>query len=398
MQSHHRRTTHCALTGVCFLVFAILGLCELGSLQLPSLIQHHGRVLVAINGIWDWRPNKVKTRLLHTILHNYVHACESGFEVHVVLVTYTVANTSLHTQLPLSSELFCDRLGLSLPVVVDRHNFVPIPNGTFGTGGTLAEKHRQLFVSKRFMYDIFINQEDDVFIKPHHISYFAEWSSQTARTGWYPGFTTFETLSSLSTIEEMYLRPSMIVGWRAMAAQLSYVEGRLWMKQLASPGMMMYMLTRQMLLNHTMQGWLNTTHPGGEYNPYFTCYWLQDHYTVGIPLRQVLKGVHHAPDKYINIALADSIKKRVPPRFLGINSYQLAHILTRCVGEKLFLNSRRFSNYTFNMSPHTAHPCHACLIKGKTADIRITQSLVDPNEYVHAGYNPQVNVSVTCVK
>lgn len=359
------------------------------SADLPPLRQNHARILTTINGIWDNCPHAwcvEKQRLLSEILLNYVHACEVGFEVHVVLIMYENPNTSFALLPP--GQLMCDRVGTSLPVVVDRYRHEPLPNGTFGTGGTLAQKHRLLFYQKRNAgYDVFINQEDDMLVKAHHIAYFVANAKQTPRTGWYPGFTRMESLAKFHNRTYLYRHPSMFVGWRIQDIEMHMVEGRIWVKQLAHQGTGVYMITVEMLQNMTSQGWEKQVHPGGEFNPYYGSDWLHAHFTVGMPLSVVVKGVRHAPDKYINMAMHNK------HGMLGINVKQLEHVLYKCVGERQ--KHEKKPARLFIYPDGDPYPCKSCLDKKKHARLRI-QTTTNTTLYYTTSFVDSLNVTVTC--
>lgn len=131
--------------------------------DLPKLQQTERTVLAAITGGWShtsgiW-ASKERLHWLASQLHSYVHMCEQGWEVHVVLVAYRPWPSSTMAGLHDPSIFHCSRLHALLPVVVSLHDVEPLPPGTTSTGGTLSSKHRLVFLALRDMgYQFFVNQ------------------------------------------------------------------------------------------------------------------------------------------------------------------------------------------------------------------------------------------------
>ena len=215
--------------------------------ELPPLRQRHMRVLAAITGVWDVGIVKKDplemTALLYRLLDSYVHACEAGFEVHVVLVT-------LHTTLtPLTipqSRFSCFRLGSDIPIAVDRHEFEPLPDNTYGTKSTLAAKHRLLFAAKANAgYDLFVLHEDDILVTAANMHHFLKYGKLTPRNGIYPLFAAYEVPAhpSRSLVEQANT-------WVSYAWRFGYLkqapDGEVWFL-LRSSAQAMYMLTAEML-------------------------------------------------------------------------------------------------------------------------------------------------------
>jgi hypothetical protein len=122
-----------------------------------------------------------------------------------------------------------------------------VPNGAFGTGGTLASKHRKIFTSMISRhYDLFVNQEDDIIIKPHNFRYFMQHATQAHRKGWY--LYTMESEVSVETFDRKTLSsvPSVFLDWRAKRFDLITADGQAWM-DFHRYDQRKYMLTRSML-------------------------------------------------------------------------------------------------------------------------------------------------------
>jgi len=373
--------------------------------QLPDLRQRQRRVLVAITGVWDSnghpsvggaRAGPDKVVYLKSLLNNYVHACEFGFEIHVVLVTYKVEFESL--EIPAPNTLICDRLGISLPVAVARYPHERLPPQMHGSVGTLAQKHRMLFAQKLHAgYDLFISTEDDAAVKAHTIAYFLRWAGQTPKTSFYPGFLVYEMLSRYQNSTQLMSNPGPIALEGLHAVELVERDEHTWVK-FCCHKQLVYMLTRDMLAEVLSTDWVHalpSLEKGSvEFNPYFTWRWLLEKYTVGIPLNDVIQAlVHHMPDKYIK-SLLDS--KREDLRYF-FNVFQWHQIVMMCMGEPVPHKANFVSlDFSFASAFKTNAPCRTCFSHGRNAYIIIRQPY-DRNSYLHfSRADEAIQVDVWC--
>jgi hypothetical protein len=196
----------------------------------------------------------------------------------------------------------------SLPIKVVLHDIESLPNGTYGALGTLAFKHRLIFQEERENYDIYVSQEDDIAIEPHHLSYFLKWSSFFEGTNLYPGFqwfefTPWENGNDNSPRDTMSLVSSSQVTVRRLSHLWLY---RIKNVDFISPGSInccMYMLTKAMLFYETSRAdWLQSLHSvKGEFNAYYgTTRWLSARYRTAIPVSELHTAItHHLPNKYV---------------------------------------------------------------------------------------------------
>lgn len=348
--------------------------------DLPPLRQRHGRLLAAINGVWDvLNDQRGKVELLKVVLQGYRHICESGFEVHVVLLTYD-APWAKGVTVPSASDLMCERLGAAVPVALLRHKNEPLPPGAFGTGGTLASKHRRLF-SERLAagYDLFLVHEDDIIVKPHHIGYFAHWAHGPARDpAFHPGFVLFEVLNKQLNRAPLSSRPSLMLFSGGKSFLLTRDrEGHSWYRD-KWHGTPMFMLTQAQVVNLTAQGWelpensvatntsgVNVTH--WEYNVWFNTWWLRENLFVGVPVRDLGRALlHHATNKYVKGA------------GYGLNSFQLQEVVHMCTGDPRpehfghFAHFYNSTGFAVEFTPNASSPCRACMDQGLMADVTIT--------------------------
>ena len=369
--------------------------------RLPTLVQHRQRVLATICGVWDIPEHGggslKKLDLLHTILESYTNMCEAGYEVHVVLVTYDAANKTLI--LP-RHKFFCDRLATTLPIAIARFEHHPLPNGTFGTGGTLASMHRRVFEERISAgYDVFVAQEDDYMIKAHHVSHFLQWWPRMHDARLYPGFLDFEVWRG----DDRFLlssRPSTRVSWRmsqfdvvAHASNLYLIPG--------ATGQRGYILTSDMLATVMESDWVHKSPTGGEYNPYFNSDWLSEFYTVAYPMTDLWAScVHHASDKYIVYEHHDySGRNKEAEMFSTFNLVTVEQVLRLCTSAPS--HSRHRSRPDFQLPVNitfqtpAAAPCDVCLQQGLNARVKLDRPAAYPALF-QKGHSANAEVSVTC--
>jgi hypothetical protein len=374
---------------------------------LPPLRQHHRRVLATVCGVWDhpdWVGRPEQTDYLHAVLDNFTNMCESGYEVHVVLVTYSVANASLTVP---RHKFWCDRLATALPIAVARFDHEPLPDGTFGTGGTLASKHRAVFVDKVGAgYDLFISQEDDIMVKTHHANYFASWAHRLQGTNMYPGLIDYEVWrgDNRTTLSS---RPSAMVDWRTKTMEVEdHGDFVVALPTVLGHSQRAYMLTQDMLANMP-QDWVSAAPLKGEYNPYFNTEWLFEHFKVVLPVSHIWEaGIRHASDKYIAMNRVEVGRTHDAMLYARINRAELETVLTMCihphhhtpdrVGHQRYEVSERLPTNSVLFEPPTSAPCRQCFEAGAKA--RFEMQLSDPiSDYVETGFARQINVTVACI-
>lgn len=396
--------------------------------ELPALEQNRDRVLAVINGVWDWEKDTntesvkaQKLELLYNILQSYRHACEDGFEVHVVLATYKVENESL--QIPSASNMFCDRLGRAVPVAVERFDWEPLPEKAIGTGGTLASKHRLLFAQAADKYDYYISQEDDHVVKAHSIRYFSRWAPQVLETRFYPRIAIFEVLDNHLDRKQVSSRYSSNMFRGGRSFYLRNVLGDTWIEDKRSAANM-HMLSHEMLRVLLEEGYHTADRilPNSsqierssfgkepdiwEYNQWYNQWFLRDRFTsLAVPIKDFDNAlVHHASNKYSN----DIYNKREEIHGpLGFTVLELKEVLFRCTGEHfgqhLRKKDRRMMHVT--MTPAHSFPCRQCLDNSLTVEVEVhgelselpsvTYENVEWDFILAHGHRKHINVSVTC--
>lgn len=383
--------------------------------ELPELQQTSHRVLAAVTGIWDYHKanseyKQQRKSYLDQILQNYRHACEHGYEVHVVLTTYESDNETLESSLPSPSSLFCDRLDRSLSVAVQRYPFEPLPNNTHGTAGTLAAKHRSLFADlAKVEYDCFIVQEDDLMVKSHHIDYFMRWSKETLETGLYPAFTTYEVPSSVFSRKDLASRHSGLVWRGGVNTRIFSNNGTLWTEDLWNPPVM-HMLTREMLHHFLELGYHDPlsrhyappqTEPV-EFNPWYNIGWIRAFYKPVVPVAGYAASLlHHAANKYTEIMLHEESETLV-----GLAPDQMQEILHHCTGghgalegRQHKLHARKHSDTEFVYSSHADSPCLDCLRQSQSCVVTVNYPPrpIDWSYMRQRGRLKTLHVHVDCV-
>ena len=367
--------------------------------DLPHLTQNTKRVLAVITGVWDFDAvdgayKREKMEYLAIILQNYRHACEHGYEVHVVLATYETANATLEATLPSPRSLFCDRLGRSVPVAVKRYPLQQIPNNTHGTMGTLSAMHRSLFAGKvNAGYDCFINQEDDLMVKAHHIDYFMRWSSNTEATKVYPAFETFEVPSLMFSRKELTSREAGLMFRGGIRTRVFSVNGTLWVEDLGNPPLM-HMLTRSMLTSFVSLGYHDPSSPhyapteGVEFNPWYNIIWIKQFYTPALPLREFASSLlHHASNRY-----SESIMQTRKEEVFGLTPDEFEGILQRCTDGQVSSHRQRHAQRTRSShenlkAPESAHfldepsACQSCLESNRECMIYVNMPPPQPIDW-----------------
>jgi hypothetical protein len=383
--------------------------------ELPPLHQQQGRVLAVIAGVWDVhitdpKDERAKWIFLQTILSNYVQLCEMGFEVHVVLSTYTVIHATLNTS---HLGMFCQRMAVMLPVAVARHEYEPLPDGAYATAGTLAAKHRNIFMEMYPRgYDLFINQEDDMIVKPQHVHYFLKWSSH-ASVGVYPFFINVEVPVHASDQRVLTSYPSLFVNSRLQHFHLKKLGGHLWLFDTgfsAQTSQQAYMLTRQMLENITRTDTSWTTIPTNmtdtEFNVYYNSIWLTHHYVFAVPLVDLQRSyMHHGTNKYMINAVSSwqdgkmSLNEKSTTHWFQrhMNVLEFETAIHQCFGSKEPVPKRLPNTIpvkiTFKGSPDP-FPCQTCIQAGQSAYVYVWPP-ANPSTYV-SEHGLVAEVTVEC--
>lgn len=292
-----------------------------------------------------------------------------------------------------------------MPVAVWRFPFEDLPKDAHGTGGTLGSKHRVVFNHlKTTGYDICIAQEDNLMVKSHNLAYFADWSQQTVRTGYYhppstflipppsSTFLIFEIVSKLQERRQISSRHSTILGLGGgggLALQLSKVENVVWVQDQWNPALL-HMLNREMVANftashvdyHTDRGmwskparvddagssYRNGPNNTWEYNPWFTTYWLRSIFRTAVHICEIARSLlHHGSNRYVDTSFGTSRRT-----LLGLTALELEDVVHACTGDsRVYTGDLQLARsfrpiITFHGDTPTL-PCESCFRAGKSA-------------------------------
>ena len=255
------------------------------------------RVLATVTGGWAKGQYRSDSNLFYAdrVLRNYARACDAGYDVDVILVSYHGFENWTDYMHPLG-EYYCHRIGRPISVHAEFFDWRPIPSHTHGIGGDLITRHREIFARERDSYDIFVSQEDDISIGPDQIDYFVEWSKKFEGTDFYPGFLNMEILDGVQYLD-----------WRIKNADIFELDGELMAttNHIHTDGRS-YMLTKKELALFSRNdafwtGSINDTH--GEFQPSFaTPRWMHPFRKIVHPLVDFERSMtHHMSNKYIKL-------------------------------------------------------------------------------------------------
>ena len=298
------------------------------------------RVLAVITGGWSEAQYSTPARmaLLHDQLLRYVGACEAGWDVHVLLLTYEGWRASESVD---AARYFCSRLGASLRISVQLFPMEPLPPGTHGTLGTLAFQHRAIFQRDAGLYDLFLVQEDDVAVLASHFDYFTHWAKAFEGSEFYPGFLFYELAPWLAPEPgNGSLLPALsaqhaYLDWRLNDAYLLRGPGSTPLLALWSSSCCAYMLTQAQLRRAVAQeSWMGAlARVKGEFNPFFgSARWLHKDYKVVVPAGDLRRAMlWHEPNKYALAAWkAEDTEARQAPWLNGLTLSEAEAVIAPC--------------------------------------------------------------------
>lgn len=374
---------------------------DLQLLDLPPLQQTEKRILVAITVADTGRPLVLINQLVR-----YSTACELGYEIHIVLVTYTswLNNTAGVYE---RGRYTCSRLAINLPIVV----FIDPVQDT-----KLAATHRTVFYELRNQYDYYISQEDDIGISYEHIAYFDKWSTYFDKSKRVPGFILYEIPTRYYNLTSLYQHTPII--WKAFTSEEEKEFQIIHDPTTNQPFMMVkypwvpaYMLSRNKLnkVVHHKAWFEDKNKPWDEFNTHFQHLWLTRYYKLLIPIGEDMQFsfLHHVVDKYVQNHLKQ----------LDVSAFQVQHdemfstlelygFIENCFNMTIAKKQQaaEYAQWKMNMTYFQFHlaqpwqhplnisdwgldqtwsesPCQACLSKGKKG-LRIRVSTLDSFAYV----------------
>jgi hypothetical protein len=256
----------------------ITGLLEV---NLPKLMQPNKTILAVINAAFPSRSS----HYIYEQVHSYLQFCESGYEIHIVIISLSSSPSAL-TNAP---KLYCSRLKANLVIVEDRVQC------------NLAARHRHIMSNYSKAYDYFICQEDDLLITVNHMAYFVKGVTMFRGTAYYPGLMVKEYAIDRDGFQEAYwmnfivTRKFRLVNYHGSDLIL---HDKAWVP--------LFFLNRDMLLNiSSYPEWVTDEwQEWPEFNVHFMHFFLVPHFKIAIPVSDLEHAyVHHQPDRYIHMIL-----------------------------------------------------------------------------------------------
>lgn len=325
---------------------------------LPTPVQDQNRILVTVV-----ISTQARQHLLTKLLHGYVHLCEAGYEVHVILVTavsWDENDASLYSK---DSHYFCMRLKLDIPVVVHKERSY-----------RMSAVHRELFLRLIDKYDYFLSQEDDIMVRPYNVDYFVHWSKRFNGTNYYPGLNLFEFVNKFTNNFSAYsFHPMYSLSLTPNNVREHYIFAYngtiLTMNQ--RPWAPVYIINKDQLVRFSSQpAWLEDKYkPWNEYNPHFQHMFLARYLSIVVPLEDIDRSyVHHAPNKYVNIMIDESKNK---DHNHAVDTRELLAGFDHCLNHSHIVDSSHRWSLTSvkynNGYGNQRNLCATCLAKGKAA-------------------------------
>lgn len=323
-------------------------------------------LLVIVTGGWAverYRDEKHADYLLR-IIGNYVAVCESGFDVTVILITYDRmpdGDALPRSWLPdwTDPKYVCHRLGRSVPVTIELFPFRPLPEGTHGTAGDLAIRHREIFYREQTNFDVFLLQEDDIGFDVNTLNYFVHFCSLFQKNSgtFHPGLFGYEFYKG-----EKYVDVTLSSG------SVFLINGEPYFKpEKVNSGGRGYILFREDLLKVCNEkSWSDSSAVSGEFNIEVAMdVWIEKSNTLGKSLVFPLynwqsAGIYHFPQKYIAGYFGGV---GYPTYFTVLSEEEQHYIFSSCLDiERSFDISEKKNNVTL-----LGESCRDCLTMNKTA-------------------------------
>ena len=362
--------------------------------ELPRTLQSSKRIIIA-NTISGERPDHVLVRQLYS----YVHICEAGYEVHVVLVTHT-SWFDRFKLLYVPSMFECARTRSDLAIAVSK----------WQEDGKLAARHRSIFDKLINNYDLYASHEDDILLQAWHVSYFDKWSAHFgSESRLHPGFLMYEIRNrnltsnrkptSKYTPHVISTHSSIILHLFQQDNQMLIIQDMAW-----AP---MYMLTNKLLNMFVLKEWwssdINATFQ--EFNPYFQQLWLAPHKRLVIPVNDYPSSlIHHTSNKYAYVfnqgKPVHETNKTLVGRIGNIEEQEYVAFITKCLGTYYSLGSTSKEQHSNINISHVYFinnlTCQSCFESGQAVRITPLHHILSP--YYHdSNVKNESFASLSCV-
>jgi len=256
-------------------------------------------LLAVVTGGWALKEYQDDQHFfyLETILRNYVEMCENGLRVAVHLITYESPEESPWENFAQTSKYGCHRAQNEFSIEVHKFRLRPLPQGSFGTAGDLAFRHREIFSQNVEYFDLFVSQEDDVSVTIHAVEYFAKHAKILRKTRFYPGFV-FHEMDEGRWYNDYRMRKGSI---------FMHDETLLFASKLGTSPCM-YMLTREDLLHFNQtKTWLDVHSVRGEFNVAVGTYaFMHGWRVIVLPVEDWESATyHHMSNRYRKLSTPD---------------------------------------------------------------------------------------------
>ena len=353
--------------------------------HLPPPVQASNRVLVAITA------GGIGHEIIVRQLDAYVAACEAGYEVHVVLVTYAQwwdAAPSLFAK----SRFACMRLGVDLPVVVWR---------VTDADGKLAAEHRRVFSALADSYDLYVSHEDDIMVRAAHLDYYVKWEAALRDSGLYPGFAVMEAPVGAWNVSQLYANLPMV--WNPFTGHYDHwvqllQHGSTVFMQHDKPWAPVFVVTNALLKAAASRpAWtLDRDKPWREFNTHFQHLWLARYHRIVIPLPDAAAAyVHHAGNRYVEMSIAADSAKMSHHNY-AVETAELAATLAACTHSQVPPTVKPWTLERVTYSRRGASSCAVCLDAGQVAVVDMKfRGRRYPHSSARRASTPHLNV--TCL-
>jgi len=257
-----------------------------------ELPKHNHSVLAVVTGGWALEQYRDDKHFLYLdiIIRNYQEMCESGRRVRVFLITYASDEDWRWHDFIRARFYTCFRKPNDFSIEIQTFQKRPLPQGSHGTAGDLAIRHREIFQKYIDAFDVFISQEDDVSIGVKNLEYFIRYEQVLRDSHFYPGFV-FNEFDGGIWYTDYRLRRGSIFKY---ANETYFVS-----KYGTSP--CMYMIMRDELQYYLQNtSWIDPNLIKGEFNVKVgTAAFMTSHRKIVIPLKHHKEAAfHHLSNRY----------------------------------------------------------------------------------------------------
>ena len=298
-----------------------------------ELTEHNQSVLAVITGGWALEQFRDDKHFLYIdiIIRNYQEMCESGRKVRVFLITYASDEDWRWRDFIRARFYTCFRKSNDFAVEIQTFQKRPLPQGSHGTAGDLAIRHREIFQKYINMFDVFISQEDDVSIGVKNLEYFIRHEHALRDSHFYPGFV-FDEFDDGIWYTDYRLRRGSIFKY---ADETYFVS-----KYGISP--CMYMITRDELRHYLQNAsWIDPNSIKGEFNVEVgTAAFMTSRRKIVIPLKHHKEAsFHHLSNRYKRL-LPYVMVKQPHPDNSPLHVAEQEEVFSLCANESAKVGSK----------------------------------------------------------